>query len=65
MSYQRKDPLIKNHWQQIRETICSISFCFPSSEEKSVILSMILSNAPVTALSTQRTFYKSFDDFFP
>jgi hypothetical protein len=64
MSYQTK-ALIKNHWQQVRETTCSISFILPGAEEKLVILSMILNVTPVTTISTQHAFYKSFDDFFP
>jgi len=65
MSYQMKDPLMKNHLQQIRESTCNINFCLPSAEENVVTLPMILNIAPVTALSTQHTFYRSFDDFFP
>jgi hypothetical protein len=56
MSYQMKDPLIKNHWQQIRVTNCNINFCLPGAEEKGVALPMILNIAPVTALSTQHAF---------
>jgi hypothetical protein len=65
MTYQMKDTMIKHHWQQIRETTCSISFGLPGAEEKAVILPMIPNYAPVTALSTQHTFYKNLDDFFP